>query len=297
MQYKNIGLNNVVNVESAKNICAFSEKKGIKTVNAFFNEDTAKEYFNENETKIINASGVFFHLEELHSVIRGIKYMLADDGVFTIQFMYAGAMVENNNFDTVYHEHLCYYTLKNVITLLKPYGLEVFDAYYSDIHSGSIIAKVTHKGGPRDNKTESFLETKKKDEKYSLEEYQRFFEGVKGYKENLYNFLSDLKSKGNTIYAYGAPAKGNTLLNYCGITSDIIDKVVEINKLKLGFYMPQSHIPIVLEDKEDLPDYYLLLSHNFAKEIIKKNKDIIEKGVKFIIPFPEIEVVGAEDDE
>jgi len=274
MQYKNIGLNNVVNVESAENICVFSEKKGIKTINAFFNEETARKNFNEGETKIINASGVFFHLEELHSVIRGIKYMLAEDGVFTIQFMYAGAMVENNNFDTVYHEHLCYYTLKNVIDLLAPYDLEVFDAYYTDIHSGSIIA------------------TKAKDEKYTLEEYKKFFEKVKEYKDELYNFLADLKSKGNKIYAYGAPAKGNTLLNYCGITNKIIDKVVEINKLKLGFYMPQSHIPIVLEDKEDLPDYYLLLSHNFADEIIKKNKDIIDKGVKFIIPFPKIEVKG-----
>lgn len=292
MQYKNIGLNNVVNVESAENICVFSEKKGIKTINAFFNEETARKNFNEGETKIINASGVFFHLEELHSVIRGIKYMLAEDGVFTIQFMYAGAMVENNNFDTVYHEHLCYYTLKNVIDLLAPYDLEVFDAYYTDIHSGSIIAKVTHKDGSRDNKTELFLETKAKDEKYTLEEYKKFFEKVKEYKDELYNFLADLKSKGNKIYAYGAPAKGNTLLNYCGITNKIIDKVVEINKLKLGFHMPQSHIPIVLEDKEDLPDYYLLLSHNFADEIIKKNKDIIDKGVKFIIPFPKIEVKG-----
>ena len=104
---------------------------------------------------------------------------------------------------------------------------------------------------------------------------------------------SDLKTKGNRIYAYGAPAKGNTLLNYCGITNDLINKAVEINKLKLGFYLPQSHIPIVLEDKSDLPDYYLLLSHNFADEIIKKNHDIIEQGVKFIIPFPEIKVVGA----
>ena len=128
----------------------------------------------------------------------------------------------------------------------------------------------------------------------TLEEYQNFFKTVKKYKDNLYNFLSDLKAKGNRIYAYGAPAKGNTLLNYCGITNDLIDKAVEINKLKLGFYLPQSHIPIVLEDKGDLPDYYLLLSHNFADEIIKKNHDIIEQGVKFIIPFPEIKVVGAQ---
>ena len=219
--------------------------------------------------------------------------MLAEDGVFIVQFMYAGAMVENNNFDTVYHEHLCYYTLRNVINLLKPYGLEVFDAYYSDIHSGSIIAKVTHTGGTLDNKTEGFKDTLERDKKYTLEEYLRFFKTVEEYKNKLHGFLSDLKSQGKTIYAYGGPAKGNTLLNYCAIDDTIIDKVVEINKLKLGFYMPQSHIPIVLEDKEDLPDYYLLLSHNFAEEIIRKNKDIMEKGVKFIVPFPQIQIVGA----
>ena len=294
MQYKQLGLNNVINIESATNICEFSRKKGIKTINAFFNEEKAKKNFQHRGTKLINASGVFFHLEELHSVIRGIKHMLANDGVFVIQFMYAGAMIENNNFDTVYHEHLCYYTLRNVIDLLKSYDLSVFDAYYSDIHSGSIIAKVTHRDSTRNKKTESFIKTMERDKKYTLEEYQKFFKTVKEYKDNLYNFLSDLKAKGNRIYAYGAPAKGNTLLNYCGITNELIDKAVEVNKLKLGFYLPQSHIPIVLEDKEDLPDYYLLLSHNFAEEIIEKNKDILAKGVKFIIPFPEIKVVGAQ---
>ena len=297
IQYKNIGLNNVVNVESAENICDFSKAKGIKTINSFFNEKTAKENFEKQNTKLINASGVFFHLEELHSVIKGIKYMLAEDGVFVIQFMYAGAMVENNNFDTVYHEHLCYYTLKNVIDLLRKHGLEVFDACYADIHSGSIIAKATHKDGPRDKKTQSFLKTKERDKKYSLEEYKKFFKKVESYKDELYNFLRQLKDEGNKIYAYGAPAKGNTLLNYCGVDNKIIEKAVEINILKLGFYMPQSHIPIVLEDKEDLPDYYLLLSHNFADEIIEKNKDILEKGVKFIIPFPKIEVRGIADVE
>ena len=292
MQYKELGLNNVVNVESAENICMFSRKKGIKTINAFYNEETARKHFEPGGTRLINASGVFFHLEELHSVIKGIKYMLAEDGVFVVQFMYAGAMVENNNFDTVYHEHLCYYNLRNVIDLLKPYGLEVFDAYHSDIHSGSIIAKVTHAGGTLDKKTEAFRSTLESDKKYTLEEYLRFFKTVEDYKSSLQGFLTGLKLQGKTIYAYGGPAKGNTLLNYCGIDDKIIDKVVEINKLKLGFYMPQSHIPIVLEDKEDLPDYYLLLSHNFAKEIIRKNQDIISKGVKFIIPFPEIQVVG-----
>lgn len=292
MQYQHIGLKNVVNVESAKNICAFSEKKGVKTVNAFFNEKTARQYFGEKSAKIINASGVFFHLEELHSVIKGIKYMLAEDGVFTIQFMYAGSMIENNNFDTVYHEHLCYYTLRNVINLLSPYDLDVFDAYYTPIHSGSIIAKVCHSTSKLNNKTDRFYETLKKDQKYNIESYKQFFSGVEKYKNTLYNLLKKIKDDGKTIYAYGAPAKGNTLLNYCGITNKIVEKAVEINKLKIGFYLPQSHIPIVLEKEEDLPDYYFLLSHNFDKEIINKNKDAIKKGVKFIIPFPEIKIIG-----
>lgn len=292
MQYQHIGLKNVINVESAKNICAFSEKKGVKTVNAFFNEKTARQHFGEKSVKIINASGVFFHLEELHSVIKGIKYMLEENGVFTIQFMYAGAMIENNNFDTVYHEHLCYYTLKNVIDLLAPYDLEVFDSYYTPIHSGSIIAKVCHSDSKLNKKTKRFYDTLKKDEKYNMQSFKKFFENVKSYKKTLNNLLKSIKKEGKTIYAYGAPAKGNTLLNYCELSTDTIDKVVEINKLKVGFYLPQSHIPIVLEDSEDLPDYYLLLSHNFEKEIIEKNKDIISKGVKFIVPFPEIRIVG-----
>ncbi len=292
MQYQHIGLKNVVNVESAKNICAFSEKKGVKTVNAFFNEKTARQYFTEQSARIINASGVFFHLEELHSVIEGIKYMLASDGVFTIQFMYAGAMIENNNFDTVYHEHLCYYTLKNVIDLLAPYGLEVFDAYYTSIHSGSIIAKVCHSGSKLNEKTKRYHETLQNDQKYNMDSYKEFFAKVESYKDRLHSLLTSLKDDGKVIYAYGAPAKGNTLLNYCGLTSKIVDKAVEINKLKVGFYMPQSHIPIVLESPEDLPDYYLLLSHNFESEILSKNKDILKKGVKFIIPFPEIKIIG-----
>ena len=196
MQYKKLDLHNVINVESAANIAQFSLKKGIKTINEFFNEEIAKAHFNYRGTKLINASGVFFHLEELHSVIRGIKHMLAEDGVFVVQFMYAGAMIENNNFDTVYHEHLCYYTLRNVIELLVPYELEVFDAYYSDIHSGSIIAKITHKNGSLDNKTGSYIETKEKDKKYTLQEYRNFFKTVEAYKHKLCDCLNSLKNQG-----------------------------------------------------------------------------------------------------
>lgn len=291
IQYKNAGINNVLNVESADNIAEISKRSGIKTINDFFNEKLIDQYQLNNKVKLINASGVFFHLEELHSVIKGIKKALVKDGVFIVQFMYAGTMIEKLNFDTIYHEHLCYYTLKSLKNLLKPYGFKIFDSYYSDIHSGSIIAKVCLKNAYKT--TGRHKKTLKNDLKYTPKKFKKFGEIIEQKKDSLKNFLLSIKSKNSKIkiYAYGAPAKGNTLLNYFEIDKNIIEKSVEVNELKIGLYLPKSHIPIVKETTEDVPDYYLLLSHNFEKEIIEKNKKLIDKGVKFIIPFPEIKII------
>jgi hypothetical protein len=292
LQYKRAGAYNVLNVESALRVSRVSSDNGIHTINEYFNRDCVEQHIGEKTVKLYNASGVFFHLEELHSVIDGIKFSLRDDGVLIVQFMYAGTMIEKLNFDTIYHEHLCYYTLKSLSNLLAPYGLEIFDAYYSEIHSGSIIAKITHTDGELNVKTERFNQLVEKDEKYTLEEFQKFAKKIKAQRHLLKEILQSYKDADMSIYAYGAPAKGNTLLNYFGIDNTLVDKAVEINQMKVGTYLPQSHIPIVQESKADLPDYYLLLSHNFADEIIKKNQDIIEQGVKFIVPFPTIRVIG-----
>ena len=291
LQYKDIGLENVLNVESADNIAELSLKAGIPTINDFFNEDLISKYELEGKVKMINASGVFFHLEQLHSVIRGIKKALTDDGVLVVQFMYAGTMVEKLNFDGIYHEHLCFYTLKSLENLLNPYGLKIFHAYGSDIHSGSIIAKISK--SPDVKATETYKFWKAKDEQYDREAFLNFAAKVKSKKSDLKNLLKNIKNQDPSIkiYAYGAPAKGNTLLNYFDIDKSLIDKCVEVNDLKIGLYLPKSHIPIVKESTEDLPDYYLLLAHNFADEIIEKNKELIDKGVKFIIPFPEIQII------
>jgi len=286
-----------LNVESAVPIAKISESNDIPVVNEFFNEECVGKYIGTRCVKLINASGVFFHLEELHSVIKGIKECLQSDGVFVVQFMYAGKMVDNLNFDTIYHEHLCYYTLQSLINLLSPYGLEVFDATEAKIHSGSIIAKVCHNaslpamGSPLNRKTERFQEAFQKDKRYTLDKFIEFGNNVRIQRNNLREFLVQLKRANKIIYAYGAPAKGNTLLNYFGIDRNLIDKAVEVNEMKVGHYLPQSHIPITLESKQDLPDYYLLLSHNFAEEIIEKNEDVIKRGTKFIMPFPEIKVI------
>ena len=292
LQYRKAGAENVLNVECAARVSEISRQKGINTITEYFNRDCAEEHIGEKSVKLYNASGVFFHLEELHSVIDGIKFSLKDDGVLIVQFMYAGTMIEKLNFDTIYHEHLCYYTLQSLNNLLSPYDLKIFDAYYSEIHSGSIIAKITHIDGVFDVETERYLELLGRDRKYTIEAFKEFAKTIEAQKGYLRDTLEAFKAEGKTIYAYGAPAKGNTLLNYFGIDNTLVDKAVEINEMKIGNYLPQSHIPITLEDKNDLPNYYLLLSHNFADEIIKKNQDIIKQGVKFIIPFPHVEIVG-----
>tara|TARA_R110000824_G_scaffold249305_1_gene438287 strand:+ start:2230 stop:3435 length:1206 start_codon:yes stop_codon:yes gene_type:complete len=290
LQYKKAGLENVLNVESADNIAELSLKAGIPTINDFFNEELIAQHNLEGKVKLINASGVFFHLEQLHSVIRGIKKALRGDGVLVVQFMYAGTMVEKLNFDGIYHEHLCFYTLESLKNLLEPYGLNIFHAYHSDIHSGSIIAKISPSSKFEPTATYKFWT--EKDKKYNREAFLEFAQKVKSKKNDLKNLLKRIKKDkpSSKIYAYGAPAKGNTLLNYFEIGNDLIDKCVEINELKVGLYLPKSHIPIVQESAEDLPDYYLLLAHNFAEEIIEKNQKLLDKGVKFIIPFPEIKI-------
>ena len=291
LEYKKLGFNNVINIESASNICKLSGDSGITSHNMFFNEDNVKGVIDKGSVKLINASGVFFHLEELHSVIKGIDYILSDDGVFVVQFMYSGAMVENGNFDTIYHEHLCYYTINSICKLLSNYGLKIFDAQFVEIHSGTIIAKFCKESCDKYPVTERCLEQIERDKKYDLQSFLDLGEYIKGRRDNLRSFLKDLKDNNKTIYAYGAPVKGNTLLNYMRIDDTIIDKVVEVNPLKIGKYTPGTNIPVTEESLEDLPDYYLLLSHNFKDEILKKNKDLLDKGVKFIIPFPEIEVI------
>ncbi len=288
LQYQKLGFKNLINFESADNICELSKQNGVPTINDFFNESSVRTHIKEKSIKLINASGVFFHLEELDSVIRGINYCLSDDGIFVVQCMYAGAMVDNLNFDTIYHEHLCYYTLNSLTKLLEKYGLYLEDATFNEIHSGSIICKFRKNKVEYTNRTNDLIQ---RDKKYNLNSFIEFSKKIEENRWELKKLLLSLKEQNKKIYAYGAPVKGNTLMNYMGITNEIIDKVVEVNPYKIGTYTPGSHIPVVKETVDDLPDYYLMLSHNFEKEILEKNAHIIKKGVKFIIPFPTIKII------
>lgn len=290
LQYKKLGFNNLLNVESASNIADISSKNEILTWNCFFNEQFVKEYFlsvRNKKAKIINAAGVFFHLEELHSVIRGIKNLLSHDGVFVVQFMDLYDIVENTAFDAIYHEHLCYYSLESLQNLLDPYSLKIINCRWSPIHAGSMIAEIVHKDNIHDNIIYVFSEYN-----VDLNDLKKFSKRCFLKKKEIKDFLINLKKQGKKIYGYGSPAKGTTMLNYCEIDNTIIDKLVEINDLKIGRIAPGSNIPIVKESKDDVPDFYYVLSWNFWDEIKEKNKDIIKKGVKFILPLPELRIIG-----
>lgn len=287
LQYKKIGLKKVINVESATNIARISKKNGVKTFNNFFNLEFVKKKIKKNSINLINASGVFFHLEELHSVIEGINYSLDDDGVLIVQFMYAGAMIRNNNFDSIYHEHLCLYTIRSLSNLLLKHNLKIFDCKFVDIHSGSVIAKICKKKSIIHKITKRYYDAIKKDKKFTKSKFQKFGKNIINHIKKLKKTIIDLKKNKKIIYCYGAPAKGNTLLNTMKINPKIIPQCVEINKLKIEKYLPGSKIPIIDEKKiKEKPDIYLLLSHNFMDEILQKNKN-----QNFLIPFPKIKIV------
>tara|TARA_R110000744_G_scaffold19775_2_gene51965 strand:- start:780 stop:1988 length:1209 start_codon:yes stop_codon:yes gene_type:complete len=291
LQYMEVGCYNVLNVESAKNIAKLSKDAGVFTVPKFFNEECVDILGIEDSVKLINASGVFFHLEELHSVIKGIKKCLKEDGAFIVQFMYLGDMIKKLSFDGIYHEHLCYYSIESLSNLLEPYGLEIFDGYHSEIHGGSIIAKIGHSDieSPREV-TDRFEKLVTEDrEIVNYESLKSFAEKVRLFKEVFSSTIDSIVESGKKIYGFGAPAKGNTLLTYCGLDNSTVECIFEVNPMKFNKYTPYTHIPIIKEDHSIVEDnsYALLLSWNFSEEIISKCGDLVDRGVKFINPFGE----------
>jgi SAM-dependent methyltransferase len=272
-------------VESSKTTARIAVESGVPTLNTFFNEDAISDLGGPFEA--INAAGVFFHLEELHSATEAVRRLLAPDGVFIVQFLSMRCIVENGAFDQIYHEHLLYYNLRPISRLLARHGLELFDAYISPIHGGSMMAFVQHKNGPRQASDRFLSQLAEEDatEINSVITYHRFAERICQMKKDNLAFLGRRKSEGKRIYGFGAPVKGNTLLNYFGIGTETIDFLVERNILRKGLYSPGKHIPVVMEDElETLPDVYYVFAWNFRDEILQRNQHLIKSGIEFHFP-------------
>jgi SAM-dependent methyltransferase len=274
----------ILGVESSKTTAKIANEAGIETLNEFFNIDVVGRI--ARKFHVINAAGVFFHLEELHSVTEGIREALRDDGVFVVQFLYMKRIVENLAFDQIYHEHLLYYNLQTIEVLLNRHGLSMFDAYLAPIHGGSIIGFVTHQGKREPSDRLQSLRQEEIDGKSNeLSTYIEFAKRIQQMKTENLAYLEKAKQQGKKIFGFGAPVKGNTLLNYFGIGNQYIDCLVEKNELRRGLYSPGMHIPVVIErELDELPDIYYVLAWNFKKEIIINNQNLINKGLEFYFP-------------
>jgi SAM-dependent methyltransferase len=280
----------VFGVESSKTTAKIANDAGIPTLNDFFNQNVVKRL--GRKFHVINAAGVFFHLEELHSVTEGIRGALRDDGVFVVQFLYMKRIVENGAFDQIYHEHLLYYNLQTIEVLLNRHGLSMFDAFLSPIHGGSIIGFVSHTGKQIPSERLQILRKAEVDDRSNeYQTYIKFAERIKRMKEENLAYLANAKKQSKKIFGMGAPVKGNTLLNYFGVGTSYIDVLVEKNELRRGLFSPGMHIPIVIEKElRELPDIYYVLAWNFKKEILANNQHLLDKGVEFYFPVDPQEI-------
>jgi SAM-dependent methyltransferase len=274
----------VLGVESSRTTARLANQSGVETLQAFFNLDLARQI--NRKFDCVNAAGVFFHLEELHSAAEGIRHLLADDGIFVVQFLYMKRIVENLAFDQIYHEHLLYYNLKNIETLLNRHGMAMFDAYLAPIHGGSMIAFVGHQG--RQVPSTRLAELRLAEESAGSNElttYRRFAGRIDQMKQRDVAFLDQARQQGKTVFGMGAPVKGNTLLNYFHLGPRHLECLVEKNRLRRGLYSPGMHIPVVMEDELPRPpDVYYVLAWNFKKEILANNRPLVDQGVEFYFP-------------
>ncbi|MBI4445923.1 MAG: NTP transferase domain-containing protein [Acidobacteria bacterium] len=292
--FQNLGMR-TVGVDPATNVAKIANESGIETINDYFGLRVAQEIRQEKgPAQIVTAAGVFFHIDDMDDVCAGVSHLLDNRGVFHVQAIYLGRMLEQTSFDNIYHEHVSYYTLRPLVHLFERFDMSVFHVAHSEIHGGSLLLYVCRRGGhPIQNSVAKLLAEEHEWGWDSLVPYQEFARRVEKLRRDLIELLEDLRSKGKRIAAYGAPAKGNTLLNYCKIGTSILTYAAEKNPLKIGLYTPGMHIPVIDEEEamKNPPDCFLLLPWNFKNELLQKNKLYRERGGKFIIPIPTPHIV------
>lgn len=286
----------ILGVEPAQNVADAAIKKGIPTVKRFFGKQTAKELVNDHgKADLLLGNNVLAHVPDINDFVGGMKILLKANGIITMEFPHLMQLVERNQFDTIYHEHYSYLSFLTVERIFSSHGLRLFDVEELDTHGGSIRIYACHPDNTGQNTSRNVSILKKKELAKGLntiEFYSSFPLKVMATKRKLMAHMIDIKNNGKTIVGYGAPGKGNTLLNYCGIRTDFLDYTVDKNPYKRGNYLPGTHIPIYSPDKilETKPDYIFILPWNLKKEIMSQLDYVREWGCKFIVPIPEVAV-------
>jgi hypothetical protein len=289
---------NILGIEPATNIAKYAKEKGIPTKNVFFNSNTVTELQQEGITAdLLIANHVLAHVPTINDFIASINSILSDKGIATLEFAYLAALIEQNEFDTIYHEHYFYFSLIALIKIFTSHDLVIFDVEKLNIHGGSLRIFVKKKDNckyPVSPRVSALLLLEHQLGLANLSTYKGFQDRVQHIKNQLYSFVTAVKKDGKRIASYGAPAKGNTLLNYCGLNAELIDFTVDQNPHKQNCLLPGSKIPIynVAKIMQEKPDYLLILPWNLQDEIISTMAVIREWGGKFVVPIPELKIIA-----
>jgi SAM-dependent methyltransferase len=283
-----------VGVEPARNVAAAARARGVPTEVAYFGSSVADRLRRDGAADLVVANNVLAHVPDLHDFVDGVRRLLAPEGIVTMEFPHVLRLIEQGQFDTIYHEHLSYFSLFTVERLFGEHGLALFDVEELPTHGGSLRIYAAHTG--RRQESEHLAELRRLEHDAALDRldgYVGFEDVVRRVKRDLLEFLVQAKRDGKTIVGYGAAAKGTTLLNYCGIGTDLLDYVVDRNPQKQGRFMPGSGVPILDPSavRETKPDLLLILPWNIADEIEQQMSDVREWGCRFVVPIPEVRVV------
>ena len=290
----------VLGVEPAANVAEVARKeKGIPSLVQFFGQKTAQDLVDQGKAAdLLLGCNVLAHVPDINDFVSGLKIALKPGGVVTFEFPHLLRLIDENQFDTIYHEHFSYLSLIAVEKVFQHHGLALFDVEELPTHGGSlrIFARHVECEDARFAETERVEQMRQKERDFGLEEmetYESFGERVRATKRKLLRFLVDAKEAGKTVVAYGAAAKGVTLVNYCGIRDDLVDYVVDRSPHKQGHYLPGVRIPIYDPEKiaETKPDYVLILPWNLEKEITQQMAHVREWGGQFVVPIPEVKIV------
>jgi hypothetical protein len=284
----------VLGVEPAANVARVAEEeRGIPTVVEFFGRDAASALAQERRADLLIGNNVLAHVPDLNDFVAGMKLLLADGGTITMEFPHLMRLVDERQFDTIYHEHFSYFSLLTARDVFAAHGLDIFDVDELPTHGGSLRIYCRHAGqGEPGDAVVELLRREEEAGYRELETYTEFAEQVKREKREILSSLVALKGDGATIAGYGAPAKGNTLLNYCGIGTDFIDYTVDRSPHKQGHWLPGSHIPVLAPEEiaRTQPDVVFILPWNIREEIMEQLSYISDWGGRFLVRSPALEL-------
>lgn len=289
-EFKKLGTS-ILGIEPATNLAKLANESNITTKNTFFSSKVGKEITQSRNASVVVANNVIGHVEDLQDLMEGIRILIGNSGIFIFEVPYLIDLIKKLEFDTIYHEHLSYFSLLPIMNLTNRYGLEIFDVKKQSVHGGTIRVFISQKNNFKvKDSVKHFLDEEHRFGLDDIEIYRSFSVKVAEFKRKLKTKLEIIKKESKSIFGYGASAKGNVLLNYCDIDTNLLDYVIDTTPLKQGKYTPGTHIPIFPPEKIlDKGDGYiaLLLAWNYEPEILEKEKQFREKGGKFLIPVPE----------